>query len=176
MKIQIHDKIFEPYISEAEIQAAIAKVATEIERDYSDKNPVVVAVLNGSFMFASDLMKTLAFDCEISFVKVKSYVGTESSGDLKQMIGLDTDIKGRDVLVLEDIVDTGNTVVKLMALLREKGVASAEIVTLLHKPDAMMHDFDPKYVGISIPNKFVVGYGLDYDGLGRNYREIYVIC
>lgn len=173
--ITLHDKTFKPYLASATIQQAVKKVAAQINADYADRNPIFIAVLNGSFMFAADLMKEMQMPCEISFVKMKSYEGTQSSGALKQLIGLDADIENRDVVLIEDIVDTGNTMVQLFDILRAKKVASVEIVTLLHKPAAMLHNFEPKYVGIAIPNDFVVGYGLDYDELGRNYKDIYVV-
>ena len=171
--IQLHDKTFVPFINAAQIDEAVVKVACQVENDFRDETPVFVAVLNGAFMFASDFMKHYKSNCEISFVKLASYEGTSSTNDVKQLIGLNQDLKGRSVVLIEDIVDTGNTVVELKKIFEEKEVKSLKIATLFFKPEAYKKDIKLDYIGIEIPNKFIVGYGLDYDGLGRNLPEIY---
>ncbi|GGB71301.1 hypoxanthine phosphoribosyltransferase [Flavobacterium suaedae] len=171
--IQLHDKTFVPFIDAAQIDDAVAKVACQLENDFRGETPVFVAVLNGAFMFASDFMKHYKSNCEISFVKLASYEGTSSTNDVKQLIGLNQDLKGRLVVLIEDIVDTGNTVVELKKIFEEKEVKSLKIATLFFKPEAYKKDIKLDYIGIEIPNKFIVGYGLDYDGLGRNLPEIY---
>lgn len=169
----IKDKKFKPYLGEERLKQAIQKVADAINEDYAGRTPVIVAVLNGAFMFTADLIKLLSIEVEVSFVKVKSYQGTRSSGEVKQLLGLESSLKGKDVILLEDIVDTGHTIQHLLTMLDEKGPASISIATLLFKPDALQSAVELQYVGIEIPNLFVVGYGLDYDGLGRQYNEIY---
>ena len=171
--IQLHDKTFVPFIDAAQIDKAVAKVAQQVQNDFGDEIPVFIAVLNGAFMFASDFMKHYKSNCEISFVKLASYEGTSSTNDVKQLIGLNQDLKGRSVVLIEDIVDTGNTVVELKNIFAEKEVKSLKIATLFYKPEAYKKDIKLDYIGIEIPNKFIVGYGLDYDGLGRNLPEIY---
>lgn len=171
--IKVHDKQFEPYLSAGEIQQRIAEIAREIERDYSDKRPLFIAILNGSFMFASDLFKSLRMDAEICFIKLASYKGTKSSGQVITAIGLDTDLFNRDIVIIEDIVDTGKTLTEFLPQLIHQQPASLKIVALLHKPEAAKYPLKIDYLGFSIPDKFVVGYGLDYDGLGRNFPEIY---
>ena len=173
--IQILDKTFEPYISSDDIQKYVNTLAKKLDADYGDKNPLILGILNGSFMFASDLMKALTIDPEISFIKLASYQGTSSTGKVQELIGVNETINGRHILILEDIVDTGNTLVKIIDLLKAQKPASVEIVTLLYKPEAYTKSHDVKYVGTEIPNKFVVGYGLDYDGKGRSLKEIYQI-
>lgn len=171
--IQLHDKTFVPFINAAQIDEAVAKVAQQVQNDFGDEIPVFVGVLNGAFMFASDFMKHYKSNCEISFVKLASYEGTSSTNDVKQLIGLNQDLKGRSVVLIEDIVDTGNTVVELKKIFEEKEVKSLTIATLFFKPEAYKKDIKLDYIGLEIPNKFIVGYGLDYDGLGRNLPEIY---
>lgn len=173
--IQILDKTFEPYISSNEIQNYIEHIAKKLDEDYKDKNPLMLGILNGSFMFASDLMKALSIDPEISFIKLASYEGTSSTGTVQELIGVNEDIENRHIIIIEDIVDTGNTLEKIIGLLEAQKVASVEIVTLLYKPEAYTKSHEVKYVGTEIPNKFVVGYGLDYDGKGRSLKEIYQI-
>ncbi|MCL4134098.1 UNVERIFIED_CONTAM: hypothetical protein GTU68_042086 [Idotea baltica] len=148
-------------------------MAKLINEEYLDKNPIFIGVLNGSFMFAADFLKEINIDCEISFIKIRSYVGMESSGELLELIGIDDDIEGREVILLEDIIDTGHTMNKLLKTLKAKNAGYVRIVTLLLKPEAFEYTFPIHYTGFEIPNKFVVGYGLDYDGRGRNYRSIY---
>ncbi len=171
--IQIHDKHFVPFISSKELDFAIASMAKQVENDFVDEVPLFIGVLNGAFMVVSDFMKHYNKPCEISFVKMSSYEGTATTNDVKELIGLDQDLTGRSVIIIEDIVDTGNTVAKLKKIFKAKGVKTLKIATLFFKPDAYLQDIKLDYVGIRIPNKFIVGYGLDYDGLGRNLPEIY---
>ncbi len=171
--IRVHDKQFEPYISASEISGRIKEVAGQLNRDYEDRKPLFVAILNGSFMFASDLFKQLTIEAEICFIKLASYKGTKSTGHVITAIGLDMDIIGRDVVIIEDIVDTGKTLSEFLPQLQHQQPSSMKIVALLHKPEATVYPIKIDYLGFSIPNKFVVGYGLDYDGIGRNMKEIY---
>lgn len=173
--IQIKDKRFRTFITENEILKQVARVADEINRDLADENPLFVSVLNGSFMFTSDLMKHLNMPCELSFVKLASYEGTSSTGKLKELVGLNNDITGRTVVIVEDIVDTGFTMERLIETLRQRNPKDIRIATLLVKPDKLQVKLDIHYVAMNIPNDFIVGYGLDYDGLGRNYRDIYTV-
>lgn len=171
--IRVHDKQFEPYISAEEISRRIKEVAGQLNRDYEGRKPLFVAILNGSFMFASDLFKQVTIEAEICFIKLASYKGTKSTGHVITAIGLDMDIIGRDVVIIEDIVDTGKTLSEFLPQLQHQQPASMKIVALLHKPEATVYPITIDYLGFSIPNKFVVGYGLDYDGIGRNMKEIY---
>jgi adenylate kinase len=173
--IKIHDKIFVPYLSEGEIDGIVNRIANQINADYKGKQPLFIGIMNGSFMFASDLMKKIELTCEISFVKFASYVGMESSGELTNLVGLQQSIKDRHVVIVEDIIDTGQTLEKVIHMMEKQGAASIRIATLLLKPDVFNKNYDVDYVGKDIPNKFVVGYGLDYDQLGRNLSEIYQI-
>lgn len=172
-RIKIHDKEFELSISSADIEKEVKRVASEINRDYAGKKPLLLGVLNGSFMFVSDLMKNLNLECEISFVKLSSYSGTDSTGVVREMIGLNESIEGRDVIVLEDIVDTGFTMQRMLATLEAKNPASVQIASLFLKPARLQVPVDVKYNAFTIPDRFIVGYGLDYDGLGRNLPDIY---
>ncbi len=172
-RIRVHDKEFEPYLSEEEIHESIRKIAESLNRDYAGKRPLFIAILNGAFMFASDLFKELAIDCEICFIKLASYKGTKSTGQVITAIGLDMDIYDRDIIIVEDIVDTGKTLNEFLPQLRHQQPSSLKIVSLLHKPEATAFPVIPDYLGFAIPDKFVVGYGLDYDGLGRNISSIY---
>lgn len=173
--IQLHDKTFEPYLSVQQLNQAVVKVASELTEDYStcEKPPIFVAILNGAFMFMSDLMKELKFDLELSFVKFSSYEGTESTGVINELIGFTQELKGRDVVIVEDIIDTGNTLEKVLKILASSEAKSIKIATLLLKPTVFDKKYAINYVGLEIPNIFVVGYGLDYDELGRNIKEIY---
>jgi hypoxanthine phosphoribosyltransferase len=171
--LQIHDKIFKPYISEEAIQEKIGKLAATLNHDYRDKNPVFIAILNGAFIFAADLFKSLKIDTEISFIKLASYKGMKSSGQVITAIGLDIEIFDRHVVILEDIVDTGKTLNEFLPQLWHQQPASLKIVALLHKPDATVYPLKVDYTGFEIPDKFVVGYGLDYNGRGRNTASIY---
>jgi hypoxanthine phosphoribosyltransferase len=171
--IIVHDKEFEPYLSEEQIKNKIHEMAANINRDYAGKRPLFIAILNGSFMFAADLFKAVTIDAEICFIKLASYKGTKSSGQVITAIGLDTDLIDRHVIILEDIVDTGKTLSEFLPQLQHHHPASLKIAALLHKPEATVYPIKVDYLGFSIPNKFVLGYGLDYDGLGRNIKEIY---
>jgi hypoxanthine phosphoribosyltransferase len=171
--IELHDKQFVPFISAKEIQFAITKMAAQVEADFTDEIPVFVGVLNGAFMVVSDFMKAYKKPCEVSFLKMASYAGTSSTNEVKQLIGLNQDLTGRSVVILEDIVDTGNTLVELKELFKAQNVKHCKIATLFFKPEAYKKDIKIDYVGIRIPNKFIVGFGLDYDGLGRNLPEVY---
>ena len=171
--IRVHDKQFEPYLTANEIATRIKTLAGQLDKDYAGKRPLFIAILNGSFIFAADLFKELTIDAEICFIKLASYKGTKSSGQVITAIGLDTDLFGREVVIVEDIVDTGKTLSEFLPQLKHQQPASMKIVALLHKPEATVFPIPIDYLGFSIPNKFVVGYGLDYDGLGRNIREIY---
>lgn len=175
-QIQVHDKYFKPYIDENTLQERITAIAAQLSEDYKGRKPIFVAILNGSFMFAADLFKHMTIDVELCFIKLASYKGTKSTGNVITAIGMDTDIFGRDVIIIEDIVDTGKTLSEFLPQLEHQQPASLSIVSLLHKPDATVFPIDIKYLGFSIPNKFVVGYGLDYDGLGRNLPAIYQLA
>jgi len=172
-EIKLHDKTFEIYIEEDKIQEKVKSLAEQLSCDYKDKNPLFIAILNGSFMFAADLFKNLSIDAEICFIKLASYKGVRSTGHVTTAIGLDHEIFNRHVIIIEDIVDTGKTLGFFIPKLHHQQPASLKIAALLHKPEATQHHLDIDYIGFSIPNKFVVGYGLDYDGLGRNLKEIY---
>ena len=174
--IHLHDKTFEPFISSDEIDFAIKNMAKQMDDDFFDEVPVFIGVLNGSFMVLSDLMKQYRGMCEVSFVKMASYEGTSSTNDVKQLIGLNQDLEGRTVVVVEDIVDTGNTVEELKAIFKQKKVKHLKIATLFFKPEAYKKDIKIDYVGIRIPNKFIVGYGLDNAGLGRNLADVYQLA
>lgn len=173
--IQIKDKRFTTFIPEEKILTEVARVADEISRDLSGSDPLFVSVLNGSFMFTADLMKRLDIPCEISFVKLASYEGTSTTGRVKELVGLNDDISGRTVVIVEDIVDTGLTMQRLLETLRAKNPKDIRIATLLVKPDKLQVDLKIDYVAMNIPNDFIVGYGLDYDGYGRNFRDIYIV-
>jgi len=172
-EIQVIDKKFRPYITADEIHRRISAMGAEISSDYTGKKPIFIAILNGSFMFAADLFKCISVEAEICFIKLASYKGTKSTGNVITSIGLDETLKGRHVIVLEDIVDTGNTLHKFLPQLHNQQPASLKIASLLQKPDALEYPLEVHYVGFNVPNKFLLGYGLDYDGLGRNLAEIY---
>jgi hypoxanthine phosphoribosyltransferase len=174
--ITVKDKQFKPYISNDKILAAVKQVAQTINTELKDELPLFLVVLNGSFMFAADLLKEVSIPCEISFIKVASYHGTSSSGSVTELVGLSEEIKGRTVVIVEDIVDTGVTLEKLHGLLTKKGAASVKIASMLLKPDSYTKTIPVDYVGMKIANDFVVGYGLDYDGQGRNLKDIYVLA
>ena len=171
--IRVHDKDFEPYLSETAIAEKIQAIADKINKDYAGKNPLFIAILNGAFMFASDLFKVINIEAEISFIKLASYKGTKSSGQVITAIGLDTELIGRHVIIVEDIVDTGKTLSEFLPQLEHQQPASMKIAALLHKPEATVYPISVDYLGFSVPNKFLLGYGLDYDGLGRNIPCIY---
>jgi len=175
--IQLHDKVFKPFIEYDKIQTAIDNVAAKVNADYenSEDIPVFICVLNGAIMFTAELMKRLNFNMELFSVKLSSYVGTQSTGTVLNVLGLTGDVKGRRVVICEDIVDTGNTIVALKEMLLSKGAADVKICTMLLKPEVYKKSEKLDYVGMEIPNAFIVGFGLDYDELGRNYKDIYVI-
>ncbi|MDU6034394.1 MAG: hypoxanthine phosphoribosyltransferase [Bacteroides caccae] len=173
--IQIKDKQFTVSIKEQDIQKEVIRVANEINRDLADKNPLFLSVLNGSFMFTTDLLKHITIPCEISFVKLASYQGVTSTGVIKEVIGLNEDIAGRTVVIVEDIVDTGLTMQRLLETLGTRNPESIHIASLLVKPEKLKVDLNIEYVAMEIPNDFIVGYGLDYDGFGRNYPDIYTV-
>ncbi len=175
-RIKLWDKEFEISLPFEEIQAAIQKMAAQMKRDLEGKNALFVCILNGSFMFAADLMKELELlDAEISFLKLASYSGTASSGEIKELIGLNENIKDRTVVILEDIVDTGHTISDVSAQINALGAKEVKIATLLFKPAALKTKIHLDYVGIEIPNDFIVGYGLDFDRRGRNLKDIYTL-
>ncbi len=174
-RIRILDKEFDKNIPYERIEAAVRDMSARIYDDYQGRQPLFLCVLNGAFMFAADLFKHYPDPCEISFIKLSSYRDTQSTGEVKTLIGLDKDIGGREVIILEDIVDTGITVAHLVEDLTRYQPASIRLATLLLKPDAVQTDVKPDYVGLEIPNDFIVGYGLDYNGFGRNYKDIYKI-
>jgi hypoxanthine phosphoribosyltransferase len=174
--IQLHDKSFVPFISSEEIDFAIANMAKQMDDDFFDEIPVFVGILNGSFMVLSDLMKHYRGMCEVSFMKLSSYEGTESTNTVKQLIGSNENLEGRTVVIVEDIVDTGNTIEELKAIFKDKKVKHLKIATLFFKPEAYKKDIKIDYIGIRIPNKFIVGFGLDYDGLGRNLPDVYQLA
>jgi len=171
--IRVHDREFEPYLSEEEIQQRIKEIGDTLTRAYAGKKPLFIAILNGAFMFASDLFRHLHIDAEICFIKLASYKGIRSTGHVVTAIGLDIELYGRDVIIIEDIVDTGKTLHHFLPQLHHQQPSSLKIVALLHKPEAMVFPIKVDYLGFTIPNKFVVGFGLDYDGLGRNLGAIY---
>jgi hypoxanthine phosphoribosyltransferase len=173
--IQLHDKSFIPYLSESEILAAVDSLAHRINTDYEGKELIFLSVLNGAFMFTSDLMKRITLPCEISFMKVSSYAGTETTGRVDELIGLTGTVKDRHVIIIEDIVDTGITIDKVIKLLSIQEPVSIEVCATLFKKEAYRGIHPPKYYGFEIPNKFVVGYGLDYDQHGRNLSAIYQV-
>ena len=171
--IQVNGKSFQPYLTAEEINKQIQRIGAEINRDYAGKRPLFIAILNGSFMFASDLFKELSVEAEICFIKLASYKGTRSTGHVITSIGLDESLKDRHVVIIEDIVDTGKTLSEFLPQLADQQPASLKIAALLHKPDALVHPLTIDYLGFNVPNKFLHGYGLDFDGLGRNLKEIY---
>jgi hypoxanthine phosphoribosyltransferase len=173
--IVIHQKEFVPYLGDAQIQARIAELGAEINSDYEHMEPLFVGVLNGAFRFAADLMRHIEIPSEITFVKVSSYRGTKSSGSVSDHIGLNSDLRDRHIIILEDIIDTGHTIEYLMEKLLQLNPASIKVATLLHKPEAYLGNIKINYCGFEIPNLFVVGYGLDYNGQGRHLNNIYQV-
>ena len=173
--IKVKDKSFSVSISERAIKRQIKRIAEKINRDYEGKEPVFLAVLNGSFIFAADLLREIDLPCEISFVKLASYEGTSSTGSIREVIGLGIDITDRPVIIVEDIIDTGLTMAHMLETLKKQNPASIDICTLLLKPSKLQVKLNVRYCCKEIPDDFVVGYGLDYDGFGRNTKEIYTI-
>lgn len=174
--INILDKKFVPLITTEAIEIRISALAKEISTDYEGRCPLFIVVLNGAFLFASELVKRIPLSCEITFIRLASYSQTQSSGSVREIIGLNDSIEGRDIIIIEDIVDTGLTMAQLLRQINELSPASVAIATLLHKPEALKTSVDIRYTGFNIDNKFVVGYGLDYDGMGRNLDAIYVLA
>ncbi len=173
--ILVKDKNFAISIPEAEILQRVKAVAARINEDYKGQNPIFLAVLNGSFIFAADLLREVDLPCEISFVKLASYEGTQTTGAIRELIGLNVDITGRPVIVVEDIVDTGVTMVHMLETLKKQNPSSIDVCTLLLKPGKLQAQLDIRYCCLEVPNDFIVGYGLDYDGFGRNTRDIYTL-
>jgi hypoxanthine phosphoribosyltransferase len=171
--IRVHDKEFRLFISAEQIDGTVRKLADQINTEYQDRNPLFIAILSGSFMFASDLFKKISIPAEISFIKLASYKGTRSTGSVITSIGLDQDLHSRDVIILEDIIDTGKTLSVFLPQLEHQQPRSLKICALLLKPESLQHPVRIDYLGFSIPDRFVVGYGLDYNGYGRNLPEIY---
>jgi hypoxanthine phosphoribosyltransferase len=170
---KVHDKWFQPMISAAEIAERIRIVGQQISADYADKNPLMLAILNGAFVFAADLVRACEMDLEMTFVKLASYKGTGTTGNVQTVLGLDRPLKGRHIIIVEDIVDTGKTLSNFLDALHQEEPASVAIATCFFKPDALTHPLDLNYVCFHIDNKFIVGYGLDYDGQGRQFDAIY---
>lgn len=173
--IKINDKVFNISITHEMIQEGVKRVADEINKDYKGRKPLLLGILNGSFMFTADLMKNLDIECEISFVKFSSYEGTDTTGNVRQLIGLTESIKGRDIIIVEDIVDTGLTMQKILDILAVDEPQSIAIASLILKPARLKVPVYVKYSVFNIPDRFIVGYGLDYDGLGRNLPNIYEV-
>jgi hypoxanthine phosphoribosyltransferase len=171
--IQVLDKTFEPYLKEAAIQEKITELAVQLNQDYEGKRPLFLSVLNGAFLFTADLFKQITIEAEVSFIKLASYKGTSSTGNVITAIGLDINVKDRHIIILEDIIDTGKTLHHYLPQLESMQPASVKIAVLLNKKEALIYPVQIDYACFDIPNKFVVGYGLDYDGLGRNSRDIY---
>ncbi len=174
-KVKILDKTFEPFIDAKQIENAVQGIAEKMRKDLAGKDVVFVAILNGAFMFASDLFRSIDFQARITFLKMASYMGTSSSGSVKQLIGINEELKDKTVVVIEDIVDTGITIDLIVRQLKTYDPKEVKVAALLLKPDALQKDVKLDYVGLEIPTRFIVGYGLDYNGFGRNLKEIYVL-
>jgi adenylate kinase len=175
MVIKLHDLYFKPFITAQEIEDAVTRMVHQIAEDLGDEIPVFVGILNGSFMFVSDFVKKYPKPCEVTFIKLASYEGVKSTEDIQRLIGLTQDLSGRTVVILEDIIDSGNTMDEVHRIFKNESVKDLKIATLFYKPEAYKKDYKLHYIGIEIPNKFIVGYGLDYDGLGRDLPEVYQI-
>ncbi len=173
MSLKVIDKHFVPFLSSDSIQQRVLELSAQINQDYHNKKPLFLGILNGSFMFAADLFRHIHLEASISFIKLASYKGTTSTGSVITAIGLEEQLQDKDIIILEDIIDTGKTMFEFLPTLLERKPKSIRICTLLHKPEALKHPLSIDYIGFSIPNKFVLGYGLDYDGYGRNLPEIY---
>lgn len=173
IEVHLHDKTFVPYLGEAEVERAVKSIAQQMNADFEGRTPLVVVVLNGAFVFGAELFKQLTFDCEVAFIRVSSYRGTASTGEVKEEMPLGADVSNRDIIIVEDIVDSGLTMDNLRQRMVSAGAKSVSLCTLLFKSDAFQGISELKYTGIEIPDRFVVGYGLDYDGLGRNLPALY---
>ena len=174
--VSVHDKFFAPFISAQSIAETIADMGKKITKDYDGKQPLFLSVLNGAFIFAADLVRAVETDCEMTFVKLTSYKGTSTTGNVQTVLGLDVDLRGRHIIIVEDIVDTGNTLHNFLKELAKNEPASIAIAACFFKPDALQHPLSINYLGFEIPNKFIVGYGLDYDGLGRNLPDVWQLA
>ena len=174
--IQVKDKRFAVSIPSDRIQAEVKRVAEQINKDYEGQSPIFLAVLNGSFVFAADLLREITLPCEVSFVRLASYQGVSTTGTIREIMGLNIDITGRPIIIVEDIVDTGLTMAHMLETLKTHNPLSIDICTLLLKPGKLQVDLDIRYCCLQIPNDFIVGYGLDYDGFGRNTKDIYTLC
>lgn len=174
--MKIKDLKFKKYIKEASILEKIAELAEQINKDYKGKDPIFLPILNGSFLFAADLMREIKIPCRVSFVKIASYEGTSSTGTLKTLIGMQESIFNKDLIIIEDIIDTGTTIEQVVNEMKERGAKTVEVVSLLRKEKAKEKNIIPKYLCFDIPDAFVLGYGLDYDGYGRNLRDIYQVA
>ena len=171
--VKLHDKFFTLFIEAQKIEDTVKKLAKDIANDLKGEQPLFIVILNGSFMFVADFVRYYKANCEVSFVKLSSYKGMGSTGKIKELVGLQENIEGKTVIILEDIIDTGNTLQEIYQIFKDKKVKTLKIATLFFKPDVFKKDLKIDYIGLSIPNKFIVGYGLDYDGLGRNLTDIY---
>ncbi len=174
-QVTVHDKTFEISIPEEKIRETVNEMARQIGKDLKGKNPLFLIVLNGAFVFAADLVRQMDFDCEVSFVKLSSYAGTKTTSVVRELIGLDEVLTDRTVVIVEDIIDTGITMASTIEKLKHLQAAEVKLATFLFKPDSFQKDFKIDYIGIEIPNDFIIGYGLDYDGLARNYPDIYKV-
>lgn len=173
--VTIHKNKFKKLIASVKIQKAISAIAKKIDKDFKNERPLFLSVLNGSFLFTADLLKKVKCECEVSFIKVSSYVGTQSTGNVNTLIGLNENLDGRTVIIVEDIVDSGNTLEKVLAELNKHNPKEIKIATLFFKPEAYTKKIKLDYKGMDVPNKFLLGYGLDYDGLGRNLQDVYAL-
>lgn len=174
-KVQVKDKTFRIFIESASIQKRVSEISAQIDAEYQGRKPLFIVVLNGAFMFAADLFKNLKIECEVTFVKLSSYSGTKSTEVVKELIGLNENISGRDVIIVEDIIDTGITMENMMEKFKQSNPSSLKICTMLFKPNAFRKNYKIDYIGIEIPNDFIIGYGLDYDGFARNLPDIYTL-
>lgn len=174
-EIKLKDKTFGLSMTEADILVRVKVVADRINKDYVGRQPLFLAVLNGSFMFTSDLLKMIELDCQISFVKLASYQGTESTGVVRNLIGIDEDLTGRDIIITEDIIESGRTMKKMLEIIKAQNPASVKLCSMFFKPTKLVEDITVDYPAMIIPDDFIVGYGLDYDGLGRNYKDLYTL-
>ena len=172
-QVQVHDRFFKPFIERTEISERVQALAQQISRDYEGQKPLFIAVLNGSFIFAADLFRSLSIEAEISFIKLASYKGTTSTGNVVTAIGMEESLHGRHVILLEDIIDTGKTLSSFLPELLSRQPASLKIAAFLTKPSALQYEVHADYIGFEVPDKFVLGYGLDFDGLGRNLPDLY---